>query len=138
MALSVVAISPVEAGCRVGRQRDSRTLQRSESRRPGAAAGSEGREGDMARGRTIHFLLTYDRSERRLVNIERFRDGRKAVDAYDEREREFADRPHIEVVLLGADSEDAIRVTHPIYFETDFSLEKYANLLWLTPEPAAD
>ncbi len=91
----------------------------------------------MARGRTIHFLLTYDRSERRLVNMERFRDGRKAVDAYDEREREFADRPHIEVVLLGADSEDAIRVTHPIYFETDFSMEKYAKLPWLTPEPAA-
>ena len=91
----------------------------------------------MARGRTIHFLLTYDRSERRLANMERFHDGRKAVDAYGEREREFADRPHIEVVLLGADSERAIRVTHPIYFETDFSLEKYANLLWLAPEPAA-
>ncbi len=91
----------------------------------------------MARDKTIHFLLTYDRSERRLVDMERFHNGRKAVDAYGEREREFADRPHIEVVLLGADSERAIRVTHPIYFETDFSLEKYANLLWLTPEPAA-
>ena len=46
-------------------------------------------------------------------------------------------RPQIEVVLLGADSERAIRVTHPIYFETDFSLEKSANLAWLAPEPAA-
>lgn len=91
----------------------------------------------MARGKTIHFLLTYDRRERRLVNMERFRDGKKAVSAYDERERDFADRPHIEVVLLGADSEEAIRVTHPIYFETDFSLEKYANLPWLAPEPTA-
>ena len=35
-------------------------------------------------------------------------------------ERKFADQSHIEVVLLGAESEDAIRVTHPIYFETDF------------------
>ena len=66
----------------------------------------------MARGKTIHFLLTYDRSERRLVNMKRFHNGREAVDAYGEREREFADRPHIEVVLLGADSERAIRVTH--------------------------
>ena len=73
----------------------------------------------MARGKTIHFLLTYDRSERRLVNMERFHNGRKAVDASGEREREFADRPHTEVVLLGADSERAIRVTHPIYFEED-------------------
>ena len=91
----------------------------------------------MAKGKTIHFLLTYDRSEWRLVNMEQFRDGKKAVDAYGEREREFADRPHIEVVLLGADSERAIRVTHPIYFETDFSLEKYARLPWVTPQPAA-
>ncbi len=89
----------------------------------------------MAKGKTIHFLLTYDRSERRLVNMERFHNGRKAVDAYDEREHEFADQPHIEVVLLGADSEEAIRVTHAIYFETDFSLEKSANLPWLNPEP---
>ena len=91
----------------------------------------------MARGKTIHFLLTYDRSERRLVNMERFRDGRRAVDAYGERERKFADQSHIEVVLLGAESEDAIRVTHPIYFETDFSLKKYADLLWPAAEPAA-
>ncbi|MDE0667667.1 MAG: hypothetical protein OXI48_01370 [bacterium] len=81
----------------------------------------------MARGRTIHFLLTYDRSERRLVNMERFHNGRKAVDAYGEREREFADRPHIEVVLLGADSERAIRVTHPVYFERDLTLESLAE-----------
>ena len=40
-------------------------------------------------------------------------------------------------MLLGADSERAIRDTHPIYFETDFSLEKYANLLWRVPKPAA-
>ena len=91
----------------------------------------------MARGRTIHFLLTYDRSERRLVNMERFHNGRKAVDAYGEREREFADRPHIEVVLLGADSEDAIRVTHSIYFETDFSLEKFFELPWLSSKQAS-
>ena len=73
----------------------------------------------MARGKTIYFLITYDRSERRLVNMEQLRDGKKAVDLYGEREREHADRPHIEVVLLGADSERAIRVTHPIYFRTE-------------------
>ena len=64
--------------------------------------------------------------------------GREVVDAYGEREREFADRPHIEVVLLGADSEEAIRVTHAIYFETDFSLEKYFEPPWLTPHQTVD
>ena len=54
-----------------------------------------------------------------------------------EREREFAHRPHIEVVLLGADSERAIRVTHSIYFETDFSLDGIADRLRLMIDRAA-
>ncbi|MXZ31185.1 MAG: hypothetical protein F4078_08695 [Acidimicrobiia bacterium] len=92
----------------------------------------------MARGKTIHFLLTYDRSERRLVNMERFHNGRKAVDADDEREREYADRPHIEVVLLGADSEEAIRVTHPVYFRTEpLSMERIADLPGIVAKAAA-
>ena len=90
---------------------------------------------------TIYFLLTYDRSKLRLVDIERFHDGDKAVDLYGERERQYADQPHMEVVLLGADSEEAIRVTHPTYF-TDFeaepfSFENYEHLPWLTPERTA-
>lgn len=92
----------------------------------------------MARGKTIHFLLTYDRSERRLVNMERFHNGKKAVDTYGEREREYADRPQIEVVLLGADSEDAIRVTHPVYFRTEpLSMERIADLPSIVAEAAA-
>ena len=92
----------------------------------------------MARGKTIHFLITYDRSARRLVNMEQFRDGKKAVDAYGEREREYADRRNIEVVLLGADSERAIRVTHPIYFrEEPLSIEPLADLRRFTARRAA-
>lgn len=81
--------------------------------------------------KTIFFLLTYDRSERRLVNMEKFGDNREAAETYGERERQHADRPHIEVVLLGADSERAIRVTHPTYFEEDLSLDGVANRLHL-------
>ena len=92
----------------------------------------------MAKGKTIHFLITYDRSKGQLVDMERFQNGRKAVDAYGERERQHADRPHIEVVLLGADSEDAIRVTHPIYFHTEpFSIDRYADLPGFAVEAAA-
>lgn len=91
---------------------------------------------------TIHFLLTYDRSKPRLADIERFHDGEKAVDAYEERERQYADQPHMEVVLLGADSEEAIRATHATYFR-DFEAEPLSldeverHLPWLTPERAA-
>ena len=92
----------------------------------------------MPSGKTIHFLITYDRSKRQLVKMERFQNGRKAVDAYGEREREHADRPQIEVVLLGADSEDAIRVTHPVYFRTEpFSMDRLADLPGLAAQAAA-
>lgn len=95
----------------------------------------------MAEGKTIHFLLTYDRSKLRLVDMERFHDGDKAVDLYGERERQYADQPHMEVVLLGADSEDAIRVTQPTYFRDfeaeSFALEEYErDIPWLNPLPA--
>ena len=91
---------------------------------------------------TIYFLLTYDRSKLRLADIERFRDGEKAVDMYEEREHQYADQPHMEVVLLGADSEEAIRGTHPTYFrdfEADpLTLEEIErDLPWMTPECAA-
>ena len=91
---------------------------------------------------TIYFLLTYDRSKLRLVDIERFQDGDKAVDLYGERERQYAEQPHMEVVLLGADSEDAIKVTHPTYFRDfeaePFTIEEYErNIPWLNPQPAA-
>ena len=89
------------------------------------------------RGKTIYFLLTYDRSERRLVNVEEFGDNREAAETYGERERQFADRPHIEVVLLGADSERAIRVTHPTYFEEDLSLDGVADRLRFATDRAA-
>lgn len=46
----------------------------------------------------------------------------------------------MEVVLLGADSEDAIRATHPTYFRDfdvePFSLEEVECLLpWLSAQP---
>lgn len=92
---------------------------------------------------TIYFLLTYDRSKLRLVDIEQYQDGDKAVDLYGERERQYAEQLHMEVVLLGADSEEAIRVTHPTYFR-DFETEPLAleaierHLLpWRSPEGAA-
>lgn len=96
----------------------------------------------MIRDKTIDFLLTYDRSRLRLVDIERYEDGEKAVDLYEGRERQYADQPLMEVVLLGADSEESIRFTHLTYFrdfETEpFSMEEFGCCLpWLTAENAA-
>lgn len=67
--------------------------------------------------RTKYFLLVYDHGKRRLVEIEEFRDGKAAVAAYDAKERPFLRDPSIEVVLLGSDSLDTIKVTHRNYFD---------------------
>ena len=77
-----------------------------------------------------------------LVYMERYRDGDKAVELYGERERQYADQPHMEVVLLGADSEEAIRVTHRLYFRDfeaePFSMEEFErHLPWLAAGRAA-
>ena len=96
----------------------------------------------MAEDRTIWFLITYDRNKLRMADMEQFRDGDKAVALYGERERQYADQPHMEVVLLGADSEDAIRITHPTYFRDfeaePFSMEEFErHLPWLNTESTA-
>ena len=80
------------------------------------------------RGRTIHFLIAYDHDTRSRIVMKEYTDGARAVEAYGDLEREYEDRPRVEVVLLGADSEEAIRVTHPNYFD-DRPLEELRELV---------
>ena len=69
-------------------------------------------------GRSIrHYLLVFDHDRSEL--IEQFdlgTDSAAAVAAYEAKEREFASRRSIEVVLIGSDSLDTIRRTHANYF----------------------
>ena len=56
-----------------------------------------------------HYLLVYDRDADKLIEtIEFGRNWKKAVDAYDKKEREYWGRPRIEVVLIGSDSLETI------------------------------
>ncbi len=70
----------------------------------------------MTEDTTTYFLIAFDNREHRQVSQERFKDSDEAVHAYDAKEDLYRSQPHIEVVLLGADSERAIRVTHSRYF----------------------
>ncbi|MCY3584843.1 MAG: hypothetical protein OXG76_04005 [Acidimicrobiaceae bacterium] len=67
---------------------------------------------------TTHFLIVYDHQERRQLDLKTYDDSRSAVAAYNATEQAYEDRPRVEVVLLGADSEDTIRITHPVYFQS--------------------
>ncbi|WP_423920347.1 hypothetical protein [Candidatus Poriferisodalis sp.] len=72
----------------------------------------------MSHRTTTHFLIVYDHQEREQLALKTYTDSRSAVAAYNATEQDYEDRSHIEVVLLGADSEETIRITHPVYFQS--------------------
>ena len=69
------------------------------------------------------FVLVYDQRLGKLVApIEEFEDTELGMARRFELERKFRDDPKIEVVMLGADSEEQIRSTHSRYFKTTAEL----------------
>jgi hypothetical protein len=76
-----------------------------------------------------HFLLVFDHDAGRLIDLQEFgTDGEAAVAAYSEREHEARERPRIEVVLIGSDSLDTVRLTHANYFDGSASISRYLDL----------
>lgn len=67
--------------------------------------------------RDIQFLLVYDHSLGKLLDIRTFEDPDEAVEEYSSVEQRFIRHGAVEVVLIGADSLDTVRVTHANYFE---------------------
>jgi hypothetical protein len=64
----------------------------------------------------IHFLLVYDLRERRLVDVRQFTDAKAATDAYGRAELEHLDDRDTEIVLVGSDSLETVKLTHGHYF----------------------
>lgn len=71
-------------------------------------------------GEINHFLIVFDLVNGELLELRRFgTDVDGATDAYAELERELRDRDDsdkTEIVLVGADSEETLHVTHSRYF----------------------
>lgn len=72
----------------------------------------------MGKRTTTHLLIAYDNQARKQLDLKTYDNSRLAVAAYNATEQEYEDRPRVEVVLLGADSKDTIRITHPVYFQS--------------------
>lgn len=68
-----------------------------------------------------HFLIIYDLFENKTVSVDEFGgDSRRATAAYAAAEDEYRDRgqsERFEIVLVGADSLETIKVTHSRYFD---------------------
>lgn len=63
------------------------------------------------------FLVVYDSDSRSLVEeVEEYDDAQEAHESYFSKEGEYAARPAVEVVLLGSESIEDVKVTHSRYF----------------------
>ncbi|MBM2810859.1 MAG: hypothetical protein HW416_1618 [Chloroflexi bacterium] len=73
-----------------------------------------------------HFLLVFDHDLGRLVEkVEFGADGAKAVREYAAKERQYEDRPRIEVVLIGSDSIETVMLTQANYFDGTAAVSRY-------------
>jgi hypothetical protein len=70
----------------------------------------------MSQGPTNYFLLIYNLSTRALEIEEFGADDVGAAAAYTECEQRFQDFDDVEVVLVGADSLETVKLTHSHYF----------------------
>ena len=76
-----------------------------------------------------HFILVFDRREDRLLEQIPFgTDQAAAVAKYGEIERLHCDSPHMDIVLVGSDSIETVKVTHANYFDGS-ARDHYADVL---------
>jgi hypothetical protein len=66
--------------------------------------------------RLRYFLLVFDQRTATVVRTDEFTSMTAALDAYGAAEREHWDDRRMEVVLLGSDSLETVKITHANYF----------------------
>ena len=65
-----------------------------------------------------HFLLVFDHSKNELILEKDFgTDIDSATDEYARQEQAYRDSNVIDIVLIGSDSVETVKVTHSTYFE---------------------
>ncbi|GAA4106505.1 hypothetical protein GCM10022249_02320 [Enteractinococcus coprophilus] len=64
-----------------------------------------------------HFLLVFDHAKDELIAAQEFgRDVERATEAYSEMEKAYANNNAIDIVLVGSDSLETVKITHANYF----------------------
>ncbi|ETB43926.1 hypothetical protein [Mycobacterium avium] len=74
-----------------------------------------------------HFLLVFDHSRAELLDVRNFgTDAKKAMAEYARMEREHLGKSDsIEIVLIGSDSLETVKITHANYFDGTVAVSKY-------------
>lgn len=73
------------------------------------------------------FVLVFDRRRGELLQEEEFADSQEALRSRFDLEGRYRDSPDIEVVVLGAQSRDALRRTHGRYYKTVANILREAD-----------
>lgn len=82
-----------------------------------------------------HFLLVYDHALGKLLDVIPFgSDSNAALKRYEELEAEHRKEPTMDIVLVGSDSLDTIKVTHRNYFDDSRSMEDLERYLRSIPD----
>lgn len=82
----------------------------------------------MSTGKINHFLLVFDHCAGRLIEQVDFGlDGPRAVREYSAKEGEYDGNKDVEIVLVGSDSIETVRMTHANYFDHSIALSKYLH-----------
>lgn len=68
-----------------------------------------------------HFLLVYDLNLQQLVEQLSYTDAYEAAEAYARLEEKHRGDDDLEIVLVGADSIETIKVTHGHYFDEELA-----------------
>lgn len=73
-----------------------------------------------------HFLLVFDHVQGHLIQEEHFHeDGPAALAAYALKESEYQGDRSVEIVLIGSDSIETVRLTHANYYDGTVAASKY-------------
>ncbi len=79
--------------------------------------------------RIQHFILVFDRSAGHMVDQLTFgTDAQRAIAAYEDLEERYRHDAHMDIVLVGSDSIETVKVTHANYFDGS-AKDVYADVL---------
>ena len=82
-----------------------------------------------------HFLLVYDHAQGKLQGVIEFgSDSDAALKRYEELEAEYRHEPKMDIVLVGSDSLDTIKITHRNYFDEGRTMADVEEFLRQIPE----
>lgn len=83
----------------------------------------------MSNAKIQHFILVFDRHQGHLVDQLNFGSkAKEAVEKYEELEELYRHEPYMDIVLVGSDSIETVKVTHANYFDGS-ARDTYADIL---------